>query len=54
MTTAPSLPIPAGREPYVVARIRTHSSAVPAWAKAVDVSLRREPSLSVVGIDREE
>jgi hypothetical protein len=54
VTTAPSLPIPAGHEPYVVARIRTRSPAVPAWAKAVDVSLRRQPTLSVVGIEREE
>jgi hypothetical protein len=35
-----------------VARLRTRSG-VPAWAKRVDVFLRRE-GMTVVGIEREE
>ena len=51
--TKSSVPIPDGSEGFLVARLRTRSATVPAWARRVDVFLRRE-GMAVVGIEREE
>jgi hypothetical protein len=50
--SAPSLPLPAAPVEYLLVRIRTRSDE-PAWRKKVDVYLRSEPALTVVGIERE-
>jgi len=50
---APSTFIPDGEQPYLMVRIRTRSPDVASWHMAVDVYLRRAPTLTIVGIDRE-
>jgi hypothetical protein len=52
-TSDRSLPVPPATHPFLMARIRARSTTVPAWNKAVDVYLRTEGGLSVVGIERE-
>jgi hypothetical protein len=51
--TSPVLPVPGVRSAYLMARIRTVAPGRSAWSKAVDVFLRAEPRLSVVGVERE-
>jgi hypothetical protein len=52
-TPSRSLPLPAARPEYLMARVRTIASGVPAWTRRVDIYVRASPRLEVVGVDRE-